>query len=425
VVDKESSQQPPSAGEAAAKKSSAGGAGRLGLPVTQAGPPPPGGGGEPAEQSPAQEALDGAIAAQEELLAEFAKVADELAAVMARLEGSTFVKRLKLAAREQGAIGSRIAGMTAEAFGTAERQPPGVTRALGEVRELNARETDKVSALMDDLQAYFDRRQLPAFRTVLEEMKNLDTLGSLRQLSDDIVKEAGMSIAQSEFWSDTFDRLADDLVPPPQKGATSPGGPSSPSVPPEVVLEAMKILEEEMNLREETRVAEQTRAALPADAVAKRGGDLSGRQHVLADRVAGLVDRLLDEPDGESAFGSEIQLFEQVEEVMAEAADILGTADTGPRAIAAESEAIELLLAAQAACSGGGGGGGGGATPGGGSTGTASSLALALAGRGNRTAREAGGGEKEQATGTTGRILPEEFRAGLDAYFNTFEKERR
>jgi hypothetical protein len=31
----------------------------------------------------------------------------------------------------------------------------------------------------------------------------------------------------------------------------------------------------------------------------------------------------------------------------------------------------------------------------------------------------------DQATGTSGRVLPEEFRAGLDAYFNTFEKERR
>ena len=49
---------------------------------------------------------------------------------------------------------------------------------------------------------------------------------------------------------------------------------------------------------------------------------------------------------------------------------------------------------------------------------------LALAGRGNRSGRGEGG-EKDQATGTSGRVLPEEFRAGLDAYFNKFEKERR
>jgi hypothetical protein len=63
-------------------------------------------------------------------------------------------------------------------------------------------------------------------------------------------------------------------------------------------------------------------------------------------------------------------------------------------------------------------------TPGGGSTGSATSAALTLMGRGNRTERAAGG-EQEQATGSSGRVLPEEFRAGLDAYFNSFEKERR
>ncbi|NBW85935.1 MAG: hypothetical protein EBR23_03650, partial [Planctomycetia bacterium] len=61
---------------------------------------------------------------------------------------------------------------------------------------------------------------------------------------------------------------------------------------------------------------------------------------------------------------------------------------------------------------------------GGGGTGSTTTSALALVGRGNRTKAEAGG-EKEQATGVSGRVLPEEFRAGLDAYFNRFEKERR
>ena len=424
VVDTESSQQPKGEEQGSGKP---GGPGRFGLPSTQAGVAPPQEHGEEGEPA-ADEALDQAIAKQEELLAEFAKVADELAAVMARLEGSTFVKRLKLASREQGEIGSRIAAMAAEAFGKADGQPAPVKRALGDVRGQSLRETDRMSALMDDLQAYFDRRQLPAFRTVLEEMKELDTLGSLRQLSDDVLKEAGMSIAQAEFWSDTFDRLADDLVPPPQGGSGEGGGPPRESVPPEVVLEAMKILDEEVNLREETRVAQQAKDAVAAEDHAAQAGKLADRQDALADRIVDLVDRLLEQPDGETKFGSEIQLFEKVEQVMAEATDILATPETGPKAIGAETEAIELLLAAQAACSNGGGGGGGGggtgAAPGGGGTGTATSAALALAGRGNRSGRGEGG-EKDQATGTSGRVLPEEFRAGLDAYFNKFEKERR
>lgn len=239
-----------------------------------------------------------------------------------------------------------------------------------------------------------------------------------------------MSIAQAEFWSDTFDRLADDLVPPPQQGGgAGGGGESQESVPPEVVLEAMKILEEEVNLREETRVAQQGRGAVEHEELVKQTKELAERQESLADRMFRLTGRLLEEPDGERSFQREIQLFEKVEQVMAEASGILAAGDTGPKAIGAETEAIELLLAAQAAGSGSGGGGGGGGSggvqAGGGSTGTASSSALALVGRGDRMQRSEGGGQEEQATGTSGRVLPEEFRAGLDAYFNRFEKERR
>ena len=49
---------------------------------------------KPAE-TPAQQKMDEAIDEQKLLLAEFAKVSDELAAVLASLEASTFVKRLK------------------------------------------------------------------------------------------------------------------------------------------------------------------------------------------------------------------------------------------------------------------------------------------------------------------------------------------
>ncbi|MFM8414714.1 MAG: proline-rich domain-containing protein [Planctomycetota bacterium] len=425
VVDKESSQQ-PEAPATGAESSQGGGQGRLGLPSTQAGvSKPKPAGEEAAEEPPADEALAEAIAAQEKLLEEFAKVADELAAVMARLEGSTFVKRFKLASREQASIGGRLASLAADAFVKTAGRPPNVDQAIGGVRDMTQREAEKVSALMDDMQAYFDRRQLPAFRTVLEEMKDLDVLGSLRRLSDDVAGTTGISITQAEFWSDTFDRLADDLVPP-QDGEGGEAGENEPreSVPPEVVLETMKILEEEMNLREETRVTEQRKATGDGRDFAAAAAALAGRQEGLADRIVDLVDRLLEEPEGERQFAREIQLFDRVEEVMAETADILRRPDTGAEAIAAESEVIELLLVAQSSRGGGGGGGGGGGmSPGGGSTGSTSDSALALLGAGNRTASEAGG-EDEQATGTSGRVLPDEFRAGLDAYFNRLEKGR-
>ncbi len=451
VVDRESSQQPNAGGSAPEEAGKAGGKPpTFGLPTTQAGVAPPKKPGEqkPGEQdddTPADEAIDRAIAAQEALLAEFAKVADDLAAVMARLEGSTFVKRFKLASREQATIGGRIAGLSAAAFG-GEEKPRDVADRLGQVMDTSTREAERVSNLMDDLQAYFDRRRLPAFETVLEEMKDLDALGSLRQLSTDIRTEAGMSIAQAEFWSDTFDRLADDLVPPPGDcKACKGGGKAGENLPPEVVLEAMRILEAEVILREETRVAQQAREGMEPERFAAKADGLATEQTAIADRVEKLTERLRVTPvgglpfgkdaplfgplpfaQGSDAFAQEVKLFALVESVMREAAGILARSDTGPKAMAAETEAIELLLASKAAGGGGGGGGGGagGMTPGGGATGSNALPALALVGRGN-SAR--GGGqeqEKDQAIGVSGRVLPEEYRAGLDAYFNRFEKGR-
>ena len=430
VVDKESSQQPaaePAQGNGQPPKSdgSPPSASRLGLPTTIAGQsiPPP----ESEAPQSAAKAIEGALEAQRQLLEEFAKVADALSAVMSRLEGSTFVKRLKLASREQGRIGGRIAGLVDDAFGRPEpARKPSIQEGIRDIGKINDLETERLSAVMDDMQGYFDRRLLPAFQTVLEEMKELDVLGSIRQLTGDMDKEAGMSIAQTEFWSDTLDRWADDLVPPPPPPPppSEAGAPPRASLPPDVVLEAMRILEDEMNLREETRVTQQGKPAVAAEEFGRRATLLAVQQDGLASRLLKLKDQLVAFPDSSANFGPEIELFGKVEEIMQEAAGIMRRPDTGKEAIAAETEAIERLLESQAANGGGGGGSGSGSgtSPGGGGSGSTSDSALTLLGRGHNGKVKREGPEDEQATGAAGRVLPEEFRQGLDAYFNRFEK---
>ena len=80
---------------------------------------------------------------------------------------------------------------------------------------------------------------------------------------------------------------------------------------------------------------------------------------------------------------------------------------------------IELILKSKRINPGGGGGGG--STPGGGGGGITHDSALALLGKGanEKELREDRG--TAQATGETGSTLPEEFRSGLDEYFNRLE----
>ena len=67
---------------------------------------------------------------------------------------------------------------------------------------------------MDDMDAYFERRRFVRFKTVLEDMKDQDVIDGLRQLGEDLPKEHGLSISQCEYWSDSLDRWAEDLVDP-------------------------------------------------------------------------------------------------------------------------------------------------------------------------------------------------------------------
>jgi hypothetical protein len=190
-------------------------------------------------------------------------------------------------------------------------------------------------------------------------------------------------------------------------------------LPPSIVLEVLQILEAEVNLREDTRVTQQAKASTSREDYVEQAKALSATQHRLQDRIDKVTNRIRDLPDGETEFAPEIRLLGAVSQVMEEATAILARPDTGPPAIAAETEAIELLLQSKRFNPGGGGGG---SNPGGGGGGTTTDSALSLIGRGinEKEVREAP--RTTQATGESGTTLPEEFRTGLDAYFNRLEK---
>jgi hypothetical protein len=191
-------------------------------------------------------------------------------------------------------------------------------------------------------------------------------------------------------------------------------------LPPSIVLEVLQILEGEVNLREQTRVAQQARAAMETKEYERQAHQLADTQKVLRERDDKVIDRIKQLPDGEEEFAYEINLLGKVSSVMSEATDILDRPETGSQAIAAETEAIELLL--QSKRINPKGGGGGGANPGGGGSGTTHDSAMALLGGGAnpKEVREDRG--VSQATGESGAVLPEEFRAGLDEYFNRLER---
>jgi len=388
---------------------------RLTLPTTMlAG----NGAGKKPPAPPAGQKMEEAVTKQQDLLAEFEKLADELNRVLANLEGTTLVKRLKASSRHQNKVATRLGTLVTGSFGLEDRAKEGQRQAFVELADAEAKGGHDASTIMDDMQAYFDRSRFMRFKVVLDDMRKQDVTGALRQLGDDVRKENGLSISQAEYWSETFDRWAEDLVEVTKCGAC-PGCKSKGSLPPSIVLEVLKILEGEVNLREETRVAEQARPALKQEDHDKQGRKLSDSQEGLKDRVIKVVNRIREIPEGDQDFAKEIALLEQVSDVMHEAVAILKTPNTGSQAIAAETEAIELLL--QSKRFNPKGGGGGGSNPGGGGGGTTNDSALALVGSGTNEKEVRQDHGVSQSTGASGPALPEEFRAGLDEYFNRLE----
>lgn len=194
-----------------------GGKGKFGLPTTVlSGGPKPKGGAPP----PENEEIDEAVEEQADLLEDFAKVREDLQKIMDDLENSTFVKRLKAASRRQLEVAEDLNRTLFKGFGiniaSLDDRQEKQTEKLAVREEAQSR---SVWMIQSDLEAYYDRRKTAKFLKVIEEMEELRITTKLTGLGDRIRQNmAGESIARAEFWGDTLDRWAEELVEP------SPGG---------------------------------------------------------------------------------------------------------------------------------------------------------------------------------------------------------
>jgi len=363
------------------------------------------------------ELMDKAVEEQQEMLDAFAKLTDEMNKLLASLEDSTFVKRLKAASQRQLDLARELNEHTLEAFGVekdlAEEEPRSRATAVGQREE---EEAEIVFTIIQELEAFLERRPLEKYTRVLDEMKEMRTSGKIRRISEALTKNLlGQSIHEAEFWADTLDRWAEQLVDPlePLEEEEVAEAEQMPSLTPDIVLQVLRILDGEIKLRAETRELEKAKEAIGTQEYRERSTELSKTQGGLDMQTREVIRTIHQLPRGE-AFEEQIMQLTAAADVMAETTGILATPDTGPAAIAAETEVIEILLITHRIPK----------VPAPAVSGAPTSVpALALIGRSDD------GGEASinprdpgQATGKAGRELPEEFRQGLDIYFGVLEE---
>ena len=165
---------------------------------------------------PAQQKVEEAVAAQEDLLEEFAKVAEQLQEILGNLEGSTFVKRLKAASRRQLEVAADLNKSLGNSFGVNAQQIEDTIREEAkDIMEREVAQSENVLLIQEDLEAYFNRVQQGKYKTVVSEMQDSDVVNELATLADTVrINLNGQSIAQAEYWADALDRWAEQLVGP-------------------------------------------------------------------------------------------------------------------------------------------------------------------------------------------------------------------
>jgi len=168
------------------------------------------------ESCPAGNQMQAAVEAQEALLAEFQKVAEELQKLISNLEGSTFVKRLKALSRNELVLANDVSRTSLMGFGEEVQQVAETTRTRTEMlAERQRAYIGTTENVVEDLSAYLTRNPDGKYKTVLEKMQSTNVVKQVGIVADRLVtNETGTSVAHAEWLADTFDRWAEQLVGP-------------------------------------------------------------------------------------------------------------------------------------------------------------------------------------------------------------------
>ena len=252
--------------------------GGLGIPVTTL----KGSGRADEEDTPATtaELLILAVQEQQELLDAFAELAADMNKLLMGFENSTFVKRLKAASRRQIDIAVDLNNL--DGFGLRDIAPDDKSSRT-RLAKREVAESETVFIIFQDIVAYTERRPSQNYSRVLTEMQNIGASYQIQDIATAINHNfIGQSTIEAEFWADTLDRWAEQLVDP-----LPPSPPAGvlqilPNLPPAIILEVLRIINGEIQLREETREVEQAKKALTAEKYSKRSKSLYETQKKLA-----------------------------------------------------------------------------------------------------------------------------------------------
>jgi hypothetical protein len=373
-----------------------------------------------------QSNFDKAVRDQTDLIEEFRKAREQFDELMSDFENSTFIKRFKAASRLEKEIAGRVNKMIGRSFGKKPNNLDADEKTDAEsLRSQLAMASDFLRTLQSDLEAYQNDTPSNSRESVLKEMAKRSALVKLSEMPERMDRNLrGDVLHRSEFWSDTFDRWAEELAGPAKPSGGGGDGKEKESIPPALLLEIMRIIGDEIDLREETRTLDQLTGS--SNSVLEASEDLRDRATGLAVQQMDIQERTLNVsqdiraiPDAAKNFDKELSKLKKGVQAMDDASALLTELNVGKQTNAAQTAAIEALLEARRS---GGGDGSGNSGSGSMASGTTRRLPMDMVGPGRDAGARVTPRQVGEGVGKTGKQLPEEFREGLDSIFNELSR---
>ncbi|MCP5022349.1 MAG: hypothetical protein GY930_11305, partial [bacterium] len=173
----------------------------------------------PEAEGPTADELAKALEEQRALLEEFQKVTGKINEILADLEGSTFVKRLKSLSRAQTGVARDLDGFLTASFGFSGPAPKSSTTPE-KITVTQETSGQRASLVREDLAAYVERlkdtdRDVKKFQTVYKEMGEVGVTREMAAIASLVsVRHTGEAMAGAENLADDLDRWAEILVGP-------------------------------------------------------------------------------------------------------------------------------------------------------------------------------------------------------------------
>ncbi len=381
--------------------------------------------------------LKEAMAREKEILEKMRAMQKEASQNMDRLAAENMALRLRKIAKVERGISGQFAKILPEVVGLPRDRLEGEpANAVAEMEMAQLGAAEEARGLEGEITRFGERTRLVRYQEVSAEMEARvmqKAMGEVRALIAS--NTSARAIHAAEAWAAQFEEWAirledkDASQSPPKSGDGQPGAEDEAKM--RAMMALMRLRHREASLRDQTLALESRRADYPRyDELALRFAKT--QEALMADVREIQADAMIGQVVPPAA-------LEPVHGAMSDARDELAKPDTGEVAVAAETDAINIIdYLLESKCKGGGGGGGGagsslamlmqmmgmgagtGRSPGGSSAGGTTDLEnVTVAG-----ARAGDAGEErevEKASGGKGQRMPAEFRDALQGYYNSIE----